>query len=80
MLAPELARERGPPGEGEPGMSVSMLSTEPALRSRRWRLSAEGERVDSAMLAASLSRPTRSLSVLLARTRLPSWRAMPTSW
>src|SRR3569833_1241639 len=76
-----------PPRYGEPGCwvwlslwKVSMLSTELVLRSRRWaRL--EGERCDDrAMLAASLRRPTRSLlSVLLARMRLPSWRAMPTS-
>ncbi|KAL2142699.1 hypothetical protein VTI28DRAFT_787 [Corynascus sepedonium] len=53
---------------------VSMLSVALALRSRR------RNRLSAAMLAVSESRPTRSvLSVLLARTRVPSARAMPMS-
>ena len=58
------------------GRSLSALRMEAWLAARWWKL----ERVEvAAILAASESRPTLSLSVLFARMRVPSWRATPRS-
>lgn len=72
-LAVEFALDRVKPGEGRSEFMVSMLSTELALRSRRWYL------LLAAMLAASPSNPSRSLSLLFARNLVPSCLATPKS-